>query len=55
MLTPDEIIEFKRLVKEIMNIDLTYEEAEDQATRLFILLEAIHKFEFGPDVVQRSN
>jgi hypothetical protein len=34
MLTPDEIQEFKKLAKEIMNIDLTDAEAEDQGGRL---------------------
>ena len=38
-LTPDEIKEFQRLVKETMGKDLTLEEAEDQGARLIMAFE----------------
>jgi hypothetical protein len=38
-LTPEEIIEFQRLVKETMGKDLTLEEAEDQGARLIMAFE----------------
>ena len=38
-LTPDEIMEFQRLVKETMGRDLTLEEAEDQGARLIMAFE----------------
>ncbi len=39
-LTREEILEFKQIVKKVKNIDLTEEEAEDQATRMvkYVLL-----------------
>lgn len=43
MLTDKEIKEFKRLVKEIMDIDLTDAEAEDQGSRLITAFELIIK------------
>lgn len=43
-LTPEEITEFQRLVKETMGRDITPEEAEDQGTRLVMLMEAMVKF-----------
>lgn len=44
-LTKDEIEEFQKLVKEIMGIDLTYGEAEDQGSRLIMTFEALQKVE----------
>ena len=40
-LTPEEIVEFQKLCKDVKGITLSYEEAEDQATRLVMLLEAL--------------
>lgn len=37
-LTHEEIIEFKQIVKKVKDIDLTDEEAEDQATRMVKLV-----------------
>jgi len=42
-LTPEEIVEFQRLVKDAMGRDITLEEAEDQGSRMIMLLEAIAK------------
>lgn len=44
-LTPEEIVEFQKLCKEVKGITLTYEEAEDQGSRMVMLLEAISKQE----------
>jgi len=41
MLTDKEIQEFKRLAKEIMGIDLTDAEAEDQGGRLITFFELL--------------
>ena len=38
-LTPEEIAEFQRLVKETMNKDISLEEAADQGTRLITAFE----------------
>lgn len=43
MLTPEEINEFRQIAKESMNVDLTYEEAEEQGRRLIMLIEAMAK------------
>lgn len=40
-LTHEEIIEFQKLCKKVKGITLTHEEAEDQATRMVMLLEAL--------------
>jgi hypothetical protein len=42
-LTPEEIIEFQRLCKEVYGRDLTYGEAEDQGTRAVMLMDAMAK------------
>lgn len=37
-LTVEEVQEFQKIVKKVKDIDLTYEEAEDQATRMVKLV-----------------
>jgi len=55
-LTQEEIKEFQILVNEAMNKKLTYEEAEDQGSRLTMVFEALQKFEpiplSGKDIVE---
>lgn len=38
-LTKSEILEFQQLMKNIMRLELSYSESEDQATRLVMLFE----------------
>lgn len=40
-LSKEEILEFQSLVKKFLHKDLSYSEAEDQATRLIMLFELI--------------
>lgn len=47
ILTREELQEFKDLIKKTKNIELTDEEAWDQATRLVFLTEAYIKFKQG--------
>jgi benzoyl-CoA reductase/2-hydroxyglutaryl-CoA dehydratase subunit BcrC/BadD/HgdB len=44
-LTDDEIADFQTLVKETMGKEITRDEAEDQGTRLIMLMEAFQRFE----------
>ena len=64
MLTQEEIEEFKKLVFEVYNITLTYEEAMDQGSRLIQLFEQLVKYSpqlasetinLGKKVVQNDN
>jgi hypothetical protein len=44
-LTKEEVLEFQGLCKEVYGRNLTYEEAEDQATRAVMLMEKLVRFE----------
>lgn len=45
MLTKEEILEFQTICKNALGRDLTYEEAEDQASRAVMLMERLVRFE----------
>ena len=58
MLTRDEVLEFKRLVLEVYGDELTFEEANDQGSRLIRLFELILKnkaiVKGGREVIQND-
>lgn len=54
MLTREEIEEFKRLVLEVYNIDLTDEQALDQGSRLVQLFELLLKHKISPLGIEKS-
>lgn len=43
MLTQEEVQEFKKITKKVYGRELTYEEAEDQGSRLITLFELLIK------------
>jgi len=58
VLTRDEVLEFKRLVLEVYGDELTFEEANDQGSRLIRLFELILKnkaiVKGGREVIQND-
>lgn len=56
LLTPEEIMEFKEVTREVKGISLTDDEASDQLSRAVMLFEAMQRFEpillSGKDIVE---
>lgn len=44
MLTKEEVEEFRRLALKVKGIDLSYEEAEEQAEKLILAFDLIRKY-----------